>query len=331
MNKTDMQLQAGSTPQMQVIWSFLRNQGALIGLILIMIGATIRYDNFFTLSNLTNVVLGNSMLGIVAVGMTFIILTKGIDLSVGSLLALSGIVAALLSKESLLLAVVVPILLATVLGVVNGVLIAKAKLEPFIVTLAMMIGVRGFIYAYTAETSVPIDDSIEKAYAVIGRGDLLGIPIPIIVFVLVVAAAGFVLKYTPFGRHVLAVGGNEEAARLMGLKVERVKIAVYAISGALAGLAGVLLTSRLSVGQPVAGLTWEMDAIAAVVIGGTLLTGGKGTVFGTTVGVILLAMIYNIINMEGNINSWWQPVIRGSFLMLVVIIQARVNRSQKKN
>lgn len=336
MSKADMQAQLSAPPLIRSNWirgnwSFLRNQGALVGLILIMVGATIRYDNFLTVSNLTNVFLGNSMLGIVAIGMTFIILTRGIDLSVGSLLALAGIIAALLSKQSLVLAIVVPILVTTILGSVNGLLIARGKLEPFIVTLAMMIGVRGFVYAYTKETSIPIDDAIEKSYSFIGRGDVLGIPVPVIIFVFVLIVAGFVLNYTSFGRHVLAVGGNEEAAKLMGLKVNRVKIAVYALSGALAGLAGVILASRLSVGQPVAGLTWEMDAIAAVVIGGTLLTGGKGTVFGTFIGVLLLAMIYNIINMEGTINSWWQPVIRGLFLLLVVIIQARVTRKQKKN
>ncbi|MTI79680.1 MAG: ABC transporter permease [Firmicutes bacterium] len=310
--------------------NFLKNQGALVGLILLTIGASIRYDYFFTSTNLLNLVLSNAMLGIVAIGMTFVILTRGIDLSVGSLLALAGIVAGYMSSHSLVLALVIPILITTSLGFVNGVLIAKNKLEPFIVTLAMMIGVRGFVYAYTEELSISISDTIAESFAFFGRGELLGLPVPIIIFIVLLFIAGFVLKYTTFGRHVLAVGGNQEAAKLMGLKVERIKIMVYALNGALAGLAGVILASRLGVGQPVAGLTWELDAIAAVVIGGTYLTGGRGTIFGTFVGVILLALIYNIINMEGTINSWWQPVIRGTFLILVVIIQAKVQRKQQK-
>lgn len=330
MNKTTVPLQSSGSRNLQKVGSLLQKQGAFVGLILIIILASIRYEHFLTVSNLTNLVKQNSMLGIVAVGMTFVILTKGIDLSVGSLLALAGITAALMSKHSLVLAVVLPIVITTILGLVNGLLISKGRLEPFIVTLAMMIGVRGFIYAYTGEKSISVDSAISKAFAQIGRGTFFDIPVPIILFLIVLIVAGFVLRSTSFGRHVLAVGGNEEAARLMGLKVDRIKILVYSISGVLAGLAGLILTSRLGAGQPVAGLAWELDAIAAVVIGGTLLTGGKGSIFGTAIGVILLGMIFNIINLEGNINSWWQPVIRGVFLMVVVIIQGYVMMKRKK-
>lgn len=333
MNKADTgtgaQINEGLPLFIRGLGQFMQKQGALIGLIAIMIIASLRYDAFLTVDNLTNILRQNSMLGIAAVGMTFVILTKGIDLSVGSLLALAGVTAALMSKYSLVLAVILPILITTILGLVNGLLVAKGRIESFIVTLAMMIGVRGFIYAYTEERSIPIEKSVEDLFSYLGRGTFLGIPMPILFFIIVLLVAGFVLRFTSFGRHVLAVGGNEEAARLMGLKVDRVKIIVYAISGALAGFAGVILTSRLSAGQPVAGLTWELDAIAAVVIGGTLLTGGKGNVFGTLVGVILLGMIYNIINLEGDINSWWQPVIRGVFLMAVVIIQSRMRFKYK--
>jgi ribose/xylose/arabinose/galactoside ABC-type transport system permease subunit len=331
LDKANVEVRRGSTSfDLKHIGGFLQKQGALVGLIVIMIAASFRYDNFLSADNLTNLIRQNSMMGIVAIGETFVIMTKGIDLSVSSLLALAGIVAALMSKQSLVLAIVLPILITTILGVINGLLISRGRLEPFIVTLAMMIGVRGFIYAYTKETSIPVDNSIDEVFSYLGRGTFMGISMPIVFFLVVLIIAGFVLRYTPFGRHILATGGNEEAARLMGLKVDWIKVAVYGIAGALSGLAGVILTSRLSAGQPVAGLSWELDAIAAVVIGGTLLTGGKGSVFGTFVGVILLGLIYNIINLEGDINSWWQPVIRGVFLMVVVVIQAYVALKRKK-
>jgi ribose/xylose/arabinose/galactoside ABC-type transport system permease subunit len=331
LDKANVEVRRGSTSfDLKHIGGFLQKQGAIVGLIVIMIAASFRYDNFLSADNLTNLIRQNSMMGIVAIGETFVIMTKGIDLSVSSLLALAGIVAALMSKQSLVLAIVLPILITTILGVINGLLISRGRLEPFIVTLAMMIGVRGFIYAYTKETSIPVDNSIDEVFSYLGRGTFMGISMPIVFFLVVLIIAGFVLRYTPFGRHILATGGNEEAARLMGLKVDWIKVAVYGIAGALSGLAGVILTSRLSAGQPVAGLSWELDAIAAVVIGGTLLTGGKGSVFGTFVGVILLGLIYNIINLEGDINSWWQPVIRGVFLMVVVVIQAYVALKRKK-
>lgn len=332
MSKVNVQSgSVGSPLMLKNVGSFLQKQGALVALIIMMLIASLRYDSFLSVDNIMNLLRQNSMIGIAAVGMTFVILTKGIDLSIGSLLALAGITAAILSKYNLILAIVVPIVLTTALGFLNGLLITRWRLEPFIVTLAMMIGVRGFIYAFTEEKSIGIDDSIAEMFSYLGRGTFFGISMPIVFFILILLAAGFILRSTSLGRHVLAVGGNEEAARLMGLKVDRVKLFVYSLSGALAGFSGIILTSRLGAGQPVAGLTWELDAIAAVVIGGTLLTGGKGSVFGTFVGVVLLGLIYNMINLEGNINSWWQPVIRGVFLMAVVIIQAYVIKNRKKS
>ncbi|WP_408008326.1 ABC transporter permease [Pseudalkalibacillus sp. A8] len=308
---------------------FLQKHGALSALILIVIGASIRYESFLTSQNILNLLRQNSMLGIVAIGMTFVILTKGIDLSVGSLLALGGITAAYASQFGIFWALVIPILATTILGSVNGVIISKLKMEPFIVTLAMMIGVRGLVYAITDQRSVTVDPGIAEFFKFFGRGSLLWIPVPIWIFVLLIVAATFLLKYTKFGRHVYAVGGNEEASKLMGLNADRIKILVYAISGALAGLAGIILASRLGgVAQPVSGNMWELDAIAAVVIGGTLLTGGRGSVIGTFIGVMLLGVVLNIINMEGTINSWWQPVIRGVFLIVIVLLQAKLLKNK---
>jgi ribose/xylose/arabinose/galactoside ABC-type transport system permease subunit len=309
--------------------SLLHKQGALIALILLVIFASIRYDAFLTPMNLVNILKQNSMIGLVSLGMTLVILLRGIDLSVGSLLALGGVVAATLSPYGIIVSIVVPILLTTLLGALNGFIIAKLKIEPFIVTLAAMIGIRGFVYAYTDEKTISVDEKYTQFFVDLGNGAFIGIPNPVWIFLVVLGILSFLLHYTQFGRSIYAIGGNEEATRLMGIRVDRVKIAVYAISGALAGLTGIVLMGRLGgAAQSVAGDMWELDAIAAVVIGGTLLTGGRGGVFGTFVGVLLLGVVLNIINLEGTLDSWWQPVIRGLFLMIIVIIQALLLKRQ---
>lgn len=310
--------------------TFLKKHGAFTALILIVILATFRYDAFLSQNNIINLFRQNSMLGYVAIGMTFVILTRGIDLSVGSLLAIGGITAAYLSPYGIALAIIVPLLLTTLLGMVNGLIIAKGRIEPFIVTLAMMIGIRGLVYVVTDERSVTVHESVKGTFEFLGRGVLLGIPVPVWIFIILLTVTSFILKYSPFGRHVYAIGGNEEASKLMGVNVIRVKLTVYSISGLLSGFAGIVLASRLGgVAQPVAGNMWELDAIAAVVIGGTLLTGGRGHMFGTFIGVMLLGVILNVINMEGTINSWWQPVIRGVFLTVIVVLQARLLNKSK--
>jgi ribose transport system permease protein len=215
------------------------------------------------------------------------------------------------------------------LGLVNGLVIARARIQPFIVTLAMMIAARGLALAYTDEKSVSVPASA-TSFRELGRGqiDLGGFPLyyPILILILAYILGWVVLKYTRFGRHVYSLGDNEEAARLMGLNVGRVTLGVYTLSGALAGLAGVLLASRQGTGQPVAGAGWELDAIAAVVVGGTLLTGGQGGAGSTLVGILLLGLIFNIFNLEGSISPWWQLVIRGIILLAVVIVQNRLSK-----
>jgi ribose transport system permease protein len=216
---------------------------------------------------------------------------------------------------------------ATLLGLVNGLMIAKARIQPFVVTLAMMIAVRGAALAATAEQSVSVGRTA-PGLVWLGRGTLGPVPVPVAIFVLAYLAGWIMLRYTRFGRYVYAVGDNEEAARLMGLQADRVLIATYALSGLLAGLAGVILTARLGAGQPVAGTGWELDAIATVVVGGTLLTGGQGGVGSTLVGVLLLGVIFNLFNLEGTISPWWQWVLRGAFLLGVVMIQGRLRRKK---
>jgi ribose transport system permease protein len=287
-----------------------------------------RYAQFLTENNLTNVLRQNSMLGLVALGMTFVILTGGIDLSVGSLLAVAGVIAAKLAGQGIFVALAAAVAVTALLGLVNGVVIAKARIQPFIVTLAMMIAARGLALIATGEESVSVG-RLSQGFTGLGRGKLdlglFAVPVPVLVLIAAYIVGWLVLSHTRFGRHVYSIGDNEEAARLMGLNVGRVTMSVYALSGALAGLAGVILASRLGAGQPVAGQGSELEAIAAVVVGGTLLTGGQGSVVFTLVGVLLLGVIFNIFNLEGSISPWWQQVLRGLILLAVVIVQNRLS------
>ena len=307
--------------------SFIQRQGSLVALVLVCAFAAMRYAQFLDETNLTNVLRQNSMLGLVALGMTFVILTGGIDLSVGSFVAVAGVVAAHLAGQGLVVALLAGVGVTTLLGLVNGVVIAKARIQPFIVTLAMMIAARGLALVYTGERTMSVAPSA-RDFRELGRGALdlgpLSIPYPVLVLFGAYALGWLVLIYTRFGRHAYALGDSEEAARLMGLNVGRVTLGVYTLSGALAGLAGVLLASRLGTGQPVAAVGWELDAIAAVVVGGTLLTGGQGGVVSTLIGVLLLGVILNILTQE-NVSPWWQLVLRGVILLVVVVVQNRLS------
>jgi ribose transport system permease protein len=256
--------------------------------------------------------------------MTLVILTGGIDLSVGALLAVAGVVAADVAPRGTGLAIAAGIGVATLLGLVNGLVIARARIQPFIVTLAMLTAARGAALAATGEQSVGIARG--SGFTWLGRGTLGPVPVPVAILALAYLAGWVLLRFTRFGRYVYAIGDSEEAARLMGLKADRVIVATYALSGALAGLAGIILAARLGAGQPVAGAGWELDAIAAVVVGGTLLTGGQGGVGSTLIGVLLLGVIFNLFNLEGTISPWWQWVLRGVFLLGVVVVQGRLQR-----
>lgn len=311
--------------------SFVQQQGALVTLLLVCAFAAYRYDAFASNENLLNVLRANSFVGLVALGMTFVILTGGIDLSVGSLAAVAGVVSASMAGRGLAVALGAGVAAAALLGLVNGLVIAKARIQPFIVTLAMMMAARGVALKWTGEESISAG-RLAEGFSWLGRGSisvsdaLEPLPVPILVMLIAFGLGWAVLAYTRFGRHVYAVGDNDEAARLMGLNTGRVTVGVYTLSGALAGLAGVMLASRLGAGQPTAGVGWELDAIASVVVGGTLLTGGQGGVWATLVGVLLLGVIFNILNLEGTISPWWQNVLRGAFLLVVVIVQTRLSR-----
>ncbi|HUQ34075.1 MAG TPA: ABC transporter permease [Pyrinomonadaceae bacterium] len=308
--------------------SFAQRHGALIALVLVCIFAFARYETFLTQENLFNILRQNSMVGLIALGMTFVILTGGIDLSVGSLYAVASVVAVYLAGYGLVVALIGAIAATTLLGFINGLVISKARIQPFIVTLAMMIAARGLALAVTNEKSVSAGRDAPATFGWLARGYIGPLPVPVLILFAAFIIGWVVLNHTRFGRHVYAVGDNEEAARLMGLNAGRVTTSVYALSGALAGLAGVIFASRLGTGQPTAGIGWELDAIAAVVVGGTLLTGGQGGVGPTLVGVLLLGVILNILTQE-DISSWWQLVLRGVILLAVVVVQNRLSQKRK--
>ena len=277
---------------------------------------------FFTTENILNVSLQVSITAIMAAGMTFVILTSGIDLSVGALVAISGVVATNFLKlplpfaASLIVAVAAGLLIGTLSGSVAGLFITKFRITPFIVTLALMTIWRGTAYMVTDGRPVW---GLPEQFNVLGSGRLLEIPIPTIIMVCVYVAAYIVLKKTRFGRYVYAVGGNHEAARLSGIHTTRIIIGVYSISGMLSALSGVLLASRMNSGQPNAGLMYELDVIAAVVVGGTSLLGGRGSIVGTFLGAMLIGILRNGLNLI-NVSSYVQMVVLGGVILFAVML-----------
>jgi len=308
----------------------LRQQGALIALIAIFLFGVWRYgENFTSEFNLWTLLRNNTYFGLIALGMTFVIMTGGIDLSVGAVVALTAVAAARLSGEGLWVAVAGAIGLGLGVGLINGALIARFRIQPFIVTLATLLAARGGALNLSNNASVSID--FNSNFKDLWRTNVGEVPLPVVITAFAFLLGSIALNLTRFGRHVLAIGGNEEAARLAGLPIARTLVAVYALSGALAGLSGALLAAQGNTGSPIAGIGWELTAIAAVVVGGTLLTGGRGSVWTTLVGVLLLGLIFNELNFERGkgtfeLTQYWEEVIRGAFLLLVVILQSRLTR-----
>jgi galactofuranose transport system permease protein len=307
----------------------LQRQGALIALVVLVVFGTLRYgENFATGFNLSSFTGDTAKYGLVALGMTFVIMTGGIDLSVGSVVALGGVVAIKVSEHGLLPGLLAGTAAGAAVGVVNGLLITRLRLQPFIVTLATLLAVRGLALTLAgtrAAVAAPGD------FQRLGSWSLLGLPVAAWAMLLAFLVGAAMLNYTAWGRRVLAIGGNVDAARLMGLPVARTTFSVYVLSGALAGCAGVFLGSQNGSVDTAAGQGWELSAIAAVVVGGTLLTGGVGSVLSSLVGVLLLQLIFNLIVFENgkgfiNISSFWESVIRGAFLLVVVLLQVRLVR-----
>lgn len=297
---------------------------ALFGLILF---GALRYENFLSQYNILSFLRYNSMFALIALGMAFVIMTGGIDLSVGGTAAMASIVAALLSPYHWAAGLFGGIAAGLAVGALNGFTVTVMRIQPFIATLATMLAAYGTGLLLAGNQSVSV--SYDSGFTAIGQDDFLGFPIPAWIALLVYVAGWLVLERLPVGRHVLAIGDGEATAALMGLKVRRTLAAVYVGSGALAGLAGVILASQFGAGQPTEGVGWELFAIASVVVGGTLLTGGSGSVGATLAGALLLAMVFNILNFENglgwiSLSAYWQSVIRGGFLLIVVVLQARL-------
>ncbi|MGA2041974.1 MAG: ABC transporter permease [Roseiarcus sp.] len=307
--------------------SVLASQGVLIALALLILFGWLRYDNFLGLFNISTVLRYNSMFALVALGMCFVIMTGGIDLSVGGTAALGSVVSAMLSPYGTLAGLAGGVGAGLCIGLLNGLVIVRLRILPFIATLAAMLAAYGAALLLAKDQSVSV--SYESGFTDLGQGDFYNVPIPALIAGAAYVIGSIVLNFTSTGRTVLAIGGNEDASRLMGLPVNRVKFLVYAVSGGLAGLAGVILASQFGAGQPIEGVGWELFAIASVVVGGTLLTGGLGSVGATLAGVMLLGLIFNVLNFENgrgfiSLSAYWQSVIRGVFLLIVVILQSQL-------
>ncbi|EEY36378.1 ribose ABC transporter permease [Vibrio mimicus] len=301
---------------------WLIEQKSLIALLFLVVVVSFLNPNFFTVDNILNILRQTSVNAIIAVGMTLVILTAGIDLSVGSVLALCGAFAAsLIAMEvPVLLAVPTALLAGAALGAISGIIIAKGKVQAFIATLVTMTLLRGVTMVYTdgRPISTGFTDTADT-FAWFGTGYALGIPVPVWLMVVVFAGAWYLLNHTRFGRYVYAVGGNESATRLSGINVDRVKIGVYAICGLLAALAGIIVTSRLSSAQPTAGMGYELDAIAAVVLGGTSLMGGKGRIMGTLIGALIIGFLNNALNLL-DVSSYYQMIAKAVVILLAVLV-----------
>ena len=271
---------------------------------------------FFSLPNLINVALSIAITGILAVGMTAVILTGGIDLSVGSVAALAGVVAAMIATSGRVLpASLVALGIGLAVGLFNGLMISQFRVPPFVVTLAMLTICRGLAFIVTSGRSI---GNLPASFGVFGRERLLGVPVPVLLMLVVFVAGWFVLKRMVLGRYVYAIGGNREAAFLAGINVKRVILTVYLLNGLLVGLAGLVLASRLGAGVPNAGLQYELDVIAAVVVGGTSLNGGRGSVIGTFWGAVFIGVLNNGLNLAG-IDPYMQKIALGLVILLAVL------------
>lgn len=307
----------------------LKKFQSLLALLILCVVLSFMTDKFLTADNGLNVLRQVAVNICIATGMTLVVLTAGIDLSVGSVLALCGALTAGLFKNGLafpandlfigftvLGAILGGLLLGALLGWFNGFTITRFKVPPFVATLAMLTIARGFTMLYTQGHPI---SNLGAEFAFIGAGIVLGIPVPVWIAAIVVLVAVFITRQTKLGRYIYAIGGNEQAAKLSGINIKKVKRIVYALAGALAALGGVIVTARLDSAQPNAGISYELDAIAAVVIGGTSLSGGKGSIWGTVMGAVIIGVLNNGLVLL-NVSPFWQQVVKGSVILLAVVI-----------
>jgi ribose transport system permease protein len=305
----------------------LRRFQSVFGLLLFIIVISLLSDRFLTGSNIFNVLRQTSINAIIAAGMTFVILTGGIDLSVGSTFAFSGAIGAYLigSGQPIMVAVAGALTIGLLIGMANGFIIAHWNLQPFIVTLATMTIFRGATLVFT--DGKPIGTGYEGSaalFAKIGGGYTLGVPNPILIMMVLFGLAFYILKHMSMGRYIYATGGNQEATKLSGVSIKKVKVFVYGMSGLFAAISGMIITSRLSSAQPTAGTGYELDAIAAVVLGGTSLAGGVGSILGTVIGALIIGILNNALNLL-DVSSYYQQLAKG----LVILIAVLLDRKEK--
>lgn len=301
----------------------MQKLGPLVGLFILILIVSALNPSFLAPLNVLNLLRQVAINALIAFGMTFVILTGGIDLSVGSILALSSVLMSgmIVSGLDPILAILVGCMMGAVMGTVNGLLVTKGKMAPFIATLATMTIFRGLAFVYTDGNPITgLGDNY--LFQLFGRGYFLGIPVPAITMLISFAVLWVILHKTPFGRQTYAIGGNEKAAIISGIKVSRVKIAIYSLAGLLSALAGAILTSRLNSAQPTGGTSYELDAIAAVVLGGTSLSGGRGRIVGTLIGALIIGTLNNGLNLLG-VSSFYQLVVKGIVILIAVLIDRK--------
>ena len=301
--------------------------GLAIFLALIMIIMSIVSNRFLTYHNLFNVLRQSVFIMILGFGMTFVLSTGGIDLSVGSVVGISGgMTAWLLTNDvNIFIAILAGLVVGLIVGVINGLLITKLRLSPFIATLAMLSIARGILYVWTR--AIPFRGYMKQNFDFLGQGNLFGIQIPVLVAIIVFVILLYIYRRMRFGRHVLAFGSNEESARLSGINIDNLRIKVYALSGLTAAVSGIVLSSRLTTVHPEMGTGYELEAIAAAVIGGTSLSGGKGSMTGTVLGAIILYVIKNGMNLL-NIHPYWETIVVG-LIILVAVTMERLGQVRK--
>ncbi len=304
----------------------LQSRGALLVLLAAIALAAALFPDFLHVGNLSDIVTAASFLGLVTAGQTLVIILGGFDLSVGSMVGLGTVLAAFAQPYGWLPALLLPIAVGAGVGLVEGLLIARIRMAPFIVTLASLLALKGAAIALAGESMVIATPGF---FGLIANGHIAGVSSLVLILAAVFALGALLLNRTPFGAAIFAVGGNEEAARMLGIRVERTKILTYCLSGALAGLSGALLAARLSSGLSTAGTGYELQSIAAAVIGGVLLTGGVGTMLGALSGVLLLGLINNVINQIGSLSAAYQGLTSGAFLLAAVIIQSTLTRTKQ--
>lgn len=303
----------------------LARYGTLIALILLVIVASLLSPRFLSTVNLMNVLRQTSIVGVLGIGMTFVILTAGIDLSVGAMLAIVVVLVAdtLEKTGSIPLALIIGLAAGMAVGLVNGIGVTRGRVQPFVMTLGMLGVARSLAFLYTDGVPIPV---LNNDFLQLGYGYVSQVPVPSIIFLSLLIVAALVLRFTPFGRYVYAIGSNEEAARLSGINVQLYKTLVYVLSGATAAVAGVLYAAQLAVGPPIAGEGYELDAIAAVVVGGTSLFGGQGGVIGTFLGALIIGILGNILNLTG-VSPFAQPLAKGGLIIAAVWIVGRGQRT----